>query len=146
MQPSSKREQHPYPHSKNRVIVNSIVAVLSVVFAVFFLENDITLLAIYFVTAAIAAVLIFFVKEYLGRRISNSERREENQKEARGVSIKTFLITFIGFLLALTLPLLSAGLVAIGLISAATWFIMIISITTGLGASEVIIYLKSRLR
>lgn len=146
MQPASKREQHSYPHSKKRVIVNAIVAVLAVVFAVFLLANDITLLAIYSITAAIVTVLIFFVKEYLGRRISNSERQEESQKEARGVSIKTLLITFVGFLLVLTLPLLSAGLVEIGLISAASWFIMIISITTGMGASEVLIYLKSRLR
>jgi hypothetical protein len=144
MQPNPKREQNPYPHSKKRVIVNSIVAVLSAIFAVFLLASDIILLATYFAAAAILTILIFLIKERLSRRNSNRERRDETQDGPRGLSIKTLLITFIGFLLLLTLPLLSAGLVEIGLISAASWFITIISVTTGIGTSEVLIYLKSR--
>ena len=144
MQLSSKKE-HIYPHSKKRVIVNAIVAVLSIIFAVFLLASDIVLLTSYFLTATMLTVLIFFIKENLARRINNSERQDESQKETRGFSIKTLLITFIGFLLLLTLPLISAGLVEIGLISAAAWFIMIVGVTTGIGASEVLIYIRSRI-
>jgi len=144
MQLNSKRE-HTYPYSKKRVIVNSIVAILSAIFAIFLLASDIVLLASYFLTATMLTVIIFFIKENLARRISNSERQDESQKETRGLSIKTLVITFIGFLLLLTLPLISAGLVEIGLISAAAWFIMIVGVTTGIGASEVLIYVRSRI-
>jgi hypothetical protein len=143
MQPTPKKE-HLYPYSRKRIIVNSVVAVVSVIFAVFLLASDIVLLASYFLTAAMLTVLIFFIKENLARRISNSERQDESQKETRGLSVRTLVITFIVFLLLLTLPLISAGLVEIGLISAAAWFIMIVGVTTGIGASEVLIYVRSR--
>ena len=142
MQPTPKRE-HTYPYSKKRVIVNSIVAVISGIFAVALLAYDVILLASYFLTATMLTVLIFFIKEQLNRRVTQGERRDENQ-QPRGLSIKTLIVTFIGFLLLLTLPLLSAGLVEAGLISAAAWFIMIVSATTGIGASEVLIFLRSR--
>jgi len=142
MQPTPKRE-HTYPYSKKRVIVNSIVAVISGIFAVALLAYDVILLASYFLTATMLTVLIFFIKEQLNRRVTQGERRDENQ-QPRGLSIKTLIVTFIGFLLLLTLPLLSAGLVEAGLISAAAWFIMIVSATTGIGASEVLIYVRSR--
>ena len=142
MQPTPKRE-HTYPYSKKRVIVNSIVAVISGIFAIALLAYDVILLASYFLTATMLTVLIFFIKEQLNRRVTQGERRDENQ-QPRGLSIKTLIVTFIGFLLLLTLPLLSAGLVEAGLISAAAWFIMIVSATTGIGASEVLIFLRSR--
>jgi len=142
MQPTPKRE-HTYPYSKKRVIVNSIVAVISGIFAIALLAYDVILLASYFLTATMLTVLIFFIKEQLNRRVTQGERLDENQ-QPRGLSIKTLIVTFIGFLLLLTLPLLSAGLVEAGLISAAAWFIMIVSATTGIGASEVLIFLRSR--
>ncbi len=139
MQPESKREL--YQNSKNRVILNAVVLVLSLILAVLLLQGEAILLLYYAAAAVVFTLATFYVKTRLYISLITKEQSQETQKGAPQGSRKNLLIAFLMILFMLTFPLFLAGV-----LPPAAWFIVIVSFTTGIGASEMIIYMQSRKR
>jgi len=136
----SETEREWYPHSKNRAILNAVVVVLSLILALLLLVGEAILLLYYAAAAVVFTVATFYVKKRLYISIAKEESTEIEKGAPQG-SRKSWLIAFLAMLLMLTFPLLLAGL-----LPPATWFIIIVSFTTGVGASEIIIYMRSKKR
>lgn len=139
MQSESKREL--YPHSKSRAILNAVVAVLSLILAVLLLAGETILLLYYAAAAVVFTLATFYVKTRLYISLITKEQSQEMQNGAPQGSRKNLLIAFLMILFMLTFPLLLAGF-----LPPAAWFIIIVSFTTGIGASEMIIYMRSKKR
>jgi hypothetical protein len=113
--------------------------VLSLILALVLLEGEAVLLLYYVAAAAVLTILAFFVKKRLYLSLISKEQQAETDAEAPRGSWKNLLMAFVIMVLSLTFPLLLAGF-----LPPAAWFIVIVSFTTAMGASEIIIYMQSK--
>jgi len=126
-----------YPYSKNRVILSAIIALLSTVFALTLLMEDIVLVLYYVLTTFVCVTITYFLKKRLYTLLTN-ENQAESENETKHTPWKVLLMAFFMFLGFFAIPMLLAGLLS-GLI----WFIMITSFMSGVNISEIILYVRA---
>ena len=129
-----------YPYSSNRVLVNVIVAVLSLILALTLLSSDTILLLYYLAASSVFTIITLFLKRYLYRKViaADSEHESEAENDKRSFW-RTLLTTFLLLFAFIAAPLLLAGF-----LSGEIWFVIMVSFTTGIGISEIILVAQVR--
>lgn len=138
MTDESKRRSDPYP--RNRVVLNVIVAALSLILALTLLSSDIILLLAYLTASSVFTIITLFLKKYLYRKVIAAESEHESDAgNQKGSFWRTLLITFLLLIAFIAAPLLLAGV-----LGGELWFVIMVSFTTGIGISEVILFTQMR--
>lgn len=138
----------PYPIKKTRVYMNATMFILSVILAATILlprENSILLLLSYFVSTLVIAVATFKfrVRILSVKQPTSKEAVSEGENNAGRWRI---LLLFLIILIAFSLPLLLAGILPflLGQMGRYIWFILIVSMTSGVSIAEILFYLYLR--
>lgn len=138
---NSEAKTGGYTNSKIRIYWSIIITVLSLILAFLLLQTP-TLILRYFASTLIITTLVFILKRrYFYSRIrENYKDATEGDSEAPS-SWKPVILLFLVMIIVLVFPLFLAGF-----LDSYTWFIFIISLTSGISISEVAlyVYLKSQ--
>jgi hypothetical protein len=128
-----------YPYSRRRVLLSTIVAILSTMLAVMLLLYDPNLLLYYFFSTLAIAAITFFIKRRFYRLLvaENSDTRARDEQAA--TSRKTLLATFLVLIGSFMVPLL-----LVRLLGGAIWVVMITSYAAGVSFSEVALYMQAQ--
>jgi len=127
-----------YPYSRNRLILSSIIAILSTFLAITLLLDETSLLPYFFLSTLVAAAITFFIKRHLYPLLINENRESKTEKEKKAASWKILLITAFMLIGSILVPLLLARF-----LSGPAWIIMITSFMSGVSISEIVFYIQA---
>lgn len=133
-------DEKKYPYSRNRVIINVVIAASSVILALFLLSSDAISILLYLMSTSVFVIATLLLKRILYPKVIAADSGQDDSASDKPTpfwrtAIPAFLL-LLGFVAA---PLLLAGFVP-GII----WFITMIGFTTGIGVSEIIFYVQSK--
>jgi membrane protease YdiL (CAAX protease family) len=140
MNPNMKRGEYPYP--KTRVYLSAAIAVLSIILTVhilYFLEGKPILLLYYFASTSLITAIAFMLKSYL-LPIRKPKPSGEKSLQAKEAPRWRTLI----FIFCILLALMFVPLLLVMVLDPYSWFILIVSLTSGVSISEVFFYIRTR--
>jgi len=144
---SSRNRKVKYKFSKIRLYLNAAVAVLAMILSVSILTSliDVLLLTYYFGLTIVVTFLMFKIKVFLlfktqeitpkKERLFTVGRIEDNTHAKKWQLI---LILLGSITLSLVLPL-----ILVFVLEPAYWFVSFTSLVTGVGLSEIVLYLSA---
>lgn len=139
MRSSTDKRSYPYPYSKNRVYASFAIFLTSLVLAVLLLWGNLNLMLYYIASTIMMTIATFLVKTRLYvsmTRESSEEDPRQNKEDKTGW--KMLIIALLMLIGAVAIPMVLAGL-----LSGESWFILMISFTSGVSISEIILYLQT---
>lgn len=140
---SRKRKKAKYRSRMSGVYLSAIIAVWSGILAFLLLQN-IPLISYYALSTALITAAVLILKIHFVTRpglMGTLETPEQDslQTEGKRVSWKVLMLVFCMLLAALFVPLVLAWIVP-----SDAWFVLIISLTSGVSIAEVLFYLYLR--
>lgn len=138
---TASSDEKKYPYSRNRVIINVVIAASSLILALFLLWGDVIPLLLYLMSTSVFVIVTLLLKKILYPKViaADSGQYDSSESDKPTPFWRTALPAFLLLLGFVAAPLLLAGFVP-GVI----WFITMIGFTTGIGLSEIIFYIQSR--
>lgn len=136
---TSKSPKGKYPFRMVGVYLSAASIVMSVALALLLLSDSPILLLYYFVLTFLIAVATFVLRiRVLPTGMPKASEKEslETQKKISGWKI---LLIFCMLIVFLIVPLLLAGF-----LEPYVWFILMVSLTSGLSIAEILFYLSTR--
>lgn len=145
MAPSFSRQNRKVRYSKIRLYLNTAVAVLAMILSISLLTRliDVVLLAYYLGLTAIVTFLMFKIKVFLLFKTQETSSRKEQlctvgQIEDGTYAKKRQILILFGSVTLLILPL-----ILVFFLEPAYWFVGFTSFVTGVGLSEIVLYLST---
>lgn len=125
-----------YPFTVSGIYTSIVITVLSIALAALLLR-DLLHVTYYLVSTIIITTVIFMLKRnVLYPRLTRPDEDRARTLESRRRIWMLLILTFLGLIAVLTLPLLLAQI-----LDPSVWFISIISFTTGVSVAEILLYL-----
>lgn len=119
------------------VYFSAITAVLSVILAVLVLQSSPILLVYYFISTFFITATVFVLRKRLF--IRTSKPSEEKSQQTKKSGSKGLILLFFVLLAILVGPLFLAKI-----LDPATWFILMVSLTSGVSITEIAFYFHTR--
>lgn len=139
MKPNTEKRRHIYPYSKKQVYLSFGIFLLSLVLALLLLQGDLYLMLYYLVSTVILTAATFLLKMRLYPFITRDPSEEEpRQDEGEKTPWKMLIIALFMLVGSVLTPMLLAGF-----LGGASWFILMVSFTSGVSISEIIFYLQT---
>lgn len=136
---SSNIKKRKYPHRTSRFYLSTITAVLSVILALLLLQDPILLLY-YFVSTFLITAIAFRLKIRLFPiRTPKHPENDLFQTEKNASTWRKLILMFFALLAFLFLPLF-----LVRVLDPYSWFILIISLASGVSIAEVLFYLYAQ--
>jgi len=136
---NTNAEKEKYSHKTSRFYLSALTAVLSVALAILLLQDPILVLY-YFVSTLFITVTTIMLRIRLFS-IGTQKQPGDNlsQTEENHSSFGILIVMFLALLAFLLLPLLLAKL-----LNPYSWFILMISLTSGLSIAEMLFYFHTQ--
>lgn len=128
--------------SRARLVLNAIIAVFAMLFTAvaFAMSLNFNLLILYLALSGIVTFLMYKIKALLASRVQEQVSSDEQvEYRSRATKWQSILILTAAMTIALILPL-----VLVVVLDPASWFVSFTSIVTGMGLSEILLYLFAR--
>lgn len=134
---NSNIKKRKYPHSTSRFYLSALTALLSVILALLLLQDSILSLY-YFVSTLLMTIITFILRTRLFSAGTPKHSEKELFETEKSDSTFGMLILMLFALLAfVVIPIL-----LVRVLDPYTWFILIISLTSGVSIAEVLFYLN----
>lgn len=133
-----------YPSQMTGVYTSTILSILSIVLAILLFNEKPWLFAYYFIVTIFVAATVFAVKHHIlsnraTKLANNNSLKNAEEEPERGPRRRLLILTFVGLISILITPLLLTRV-----LDPASWFILLISYTTGVSGAEILLYLYTR--
>lgn len=127
-----------YPYSKSRIYLSVVLAVLSIVLALPLLPTPVLILYYFASTFVIATITFILKRRYFYTKKTETHQRVANENLENRISWKLLILFFSVMIIIMVFPLFLASA------HPYAWFILMISLTSGISISEIILYLYMR--
>lgn len=135
----ARKRRTKYPYGKVRVYWSAIITALSIILALLLLKSPLLLLYYLVLTLVLTAVVLALKIRFLRMRVPGVREEELSETESRAHRWRSLLILFGLLMVFLFLPLLLAKFV-----HPESWFVSLISYTSGVSTAEVVFFLITR--
>ena len=127
-----------YPYSKSRIYLSVVLAVLSIVLALPLLPTPVLILYYLASTFVIATIVFILKRRYFYTKKTETHQGAANENSEKRISWKLLILLFSGIITIMVFPLFLAGA------HPYAWFILMISLTSGISISEIVLYVYMR--
>ena len=134
---NTKKEK--YPHRTSRFYLSTLTAVLSIALALLLLQDPILLLYYFASTLLITAITVILRIRLFSIGTPKQPENDLSQTEESHSTFGTLIIMFSVLLAFLLLPLL-----LVRVLDPYSWFILMISLTSGLSLAEILFYFHTQ--
>lgn len=133
----AKKSKYPYP--KSRIYLSVIITVWSLILTLQLLQTPALILR-YFASTFIIATITFIIKRhYFYTKITVTHQRVANENLKNRTPWKLLILLFSVMIAILVFPLFLASY-----LDPYTWFILIVSLTSGISIGEILLYVYMR--
>lgn len=133
------KSKSKYPYSKSRVYFSVLISAFSLVLALQLLPTP-ALILCYFASTAIIATITFLLKRrYFYTKTTEAHQTVADKNVEKRTSWKLLILFFSVMILILVSPLFLASF-----LDPNTWFILMVSLTSGVSISEILLYVYMR--
>lgn len=131
-------KKNKYPYSKSRIYLSVVLAVLSLVLALQLLPTPVLILYYFASTFVIATIIFILKKRYFYTKKPETHQRVANENLENRISWKLLILLFSVMIIIMVFPLFLAP------VHPYAWFILMVSLTSGISISEIILYVCMR--
>lgn len=134
-----KAEKEKYSHRTSRFYLSALTAVLTVALAILLLQDPILLLYYFVSTLFITVVTVMLRTRLFSIGTRKQPEDKLSQTEESHSTFGILIVMFLALLAFLLLPLLLAKL-----LDPYSWFILMISLASGLSIAEISFYFRTQ--
>lgn len=128
-----------YPYPKSRIYLSIIITIMSLILALQLLPTPILILYYFASTLIIAAMIFILKRRILYTKKTGTHQRSSNEDSENLISWKLLILLFSVMITIMVAPLFLANF-----LDPYIWFILIISLTSGISISEITLYVYMR--
>lgn len=134
-----KARKSKYPYPKSRIYLSVIITVLSLILVLQLLQTPALILRYFASTITIATIIFILKRRYFYTKITETNQGVANESLEKRISLKLLILVFSVMIAVLTAPLFFAGF-----LDPYTWFILMVSLTSGISIGEILLYVYMR--
>ena len=133
------KSRSKYPHSKSRILLSILMSALSLVLALLLLPTPALILYYFASTSIIVAITFLLKRRYLYTDTTGTHQGVSGENVEKRASWKLLIFLFLLMIAILVAPLFLASL-----LDPRAWFILVVSLTSGVSISEIALYAYMR--
>lgn len=133
------KSKSKYPYSKSRVYFSVLISAFSLILALQLLPTPALILCYSASTSIIATITFLLKRRYFYTKTTEAHQRVADKNVEKRTSWKLLILFFLVMILILVSPLFLASF-----LDPHTWFILMVSFTSGVSISEILLYVYMR--